>query len=197
MNVVIIDNYDSFTFNLFHYVQPWVDEVVVFRNNEFDLDDLEKYDGIIISPGPGLPKEAGNTMKVIDRYHKHKPIFGVCLGHQAIGEYFGAALENLPQVLHGRPSECQLIKVHDLFEGCGSDFLIGHYHSWVISRKDFPSSELTITAVDVDQNIMAIRHDRYPIEGVQFHPESILTPNGKMMMENWVKKLGTNFGKVE
>jgi anthranilate synthase component 2 len=176
-------------------VEPLVDEVIVLRNDAFELEDIEAFDGIILSPGPGLPEEAGLMPALIERYHKSKAILGVCLGHQAIGEFFGATLENLPQVLHGQPSECELIEEDSLFKECGRQFTIGHYHSWVISEKGFPSDELIITARDKDGHIMAIRHKALAIHGVQFHPESILTPKGKLMIHNWVAGLGINFVK--
>ncbi|NNC82280.1 MAG: aminodeoxychorismate/anthranilate synthase component II [Flavobacteriales bacterium] len=187
MRIAIIDNYDSFTYNLHHYAEPWVDKVVVIRNDEVEVDDLANYDGIILSPGPGLPAESGRLMEVIEMYHDRLPILGVCLGHQAIAEFFGGRLENLPQVIHGQPSECTALQEDLLFKGISSPFLIGHYHSWVVAEEGFPHEELLITAKNDAGHIMALRHKELPIHGVQFHPESILTPQGKTIMTNWIR----------
>ena len=193
MKVVIIDNYDSFTFNLHHYLEPWVGVVDVVRNDEFQMKDIEEYDGIILSPGPGLPEESGQLMELIETYYDSKPILGVCLGHQALGLFFGAALGNLPEVLHGQPSECKVVEEDMLFERVESPFLVGHYHSWVVSDIEFPHEELTVTARNYKGYIMAMHHNKYPIHSVQFHPESILTPQGKMMILNWVLSLKRTF----
>ncbi len=188
MKVLILDNYDSFTFNLYHYVEPLCEQVDVIRNDAVDMDKLSGYDGIILSPGPGLPAESGKLLELIERMHNMTPLLGICLGHQAIAEFFGATLINLPQVLHGQPTECRVIENDLLFEGCGKEFLVGHYHSWVVKEEGIPA-ELIVTAKNINGYIMALRHSNLPISAVQFHPESILTPMGKKMIQNWVDSL--------
>jgi anthranilate synthase component II len=185
MSVLIIDNYDSFTYNLKHYVEQFENEIVVKRNNEIELIEIANYDSIILSPGPGLPEQAGITLEVIREYANTKKILGVCLGHQAIAVAFGAKLKNLNQVLHGMSRETFLIKPNDLlFENIPNRFNCGRYHSWVIDNETFPS-KLEITAVDHENNIMALRHKEFPIFGVQFHPESILSEYGLEIIRNW------------
>ncbi len=174
--IVIIDNYDSFTYNLAHLVRELGAEVTVLRNDRFQLSELEGFDKIILSPGPGIPSEAGLLLDVIRTYAGRKPMLGVCLGHQAIGEVFGAKLENLSEVYHGVQSECT-------YEG--RRMLIGRYHSWVVSNEDFPDC-LEVTARTDDGQIMALRHRRFDIRGVQFHPESVLTPEGKALISEWL-----------
>ncbi len=184
MKTVIVDNFDSFTYNLVHYIEEINDErPVVYRNNEFELEDLEEFDIIVLSPGPGLPKDAGLLMKVIDRYHKTKIILGVCLGHQAIGEYFGAALKNLPKVYHG--VDCKLENLADatFYKGMNNP-TVGRYHSWVVKNDTLPDS-LSCTSTDTEGEIMSLKHNNLPIHGVQFHPESVLTPEGKQMLRSF------------
>ena len=185
MKIVIIDNYDSFTYNLSHLVKELGAEVTVVRNDQFELADLEQYSKIILSPGPGIPSEAGLLLDVIRTYAGKKPILGVCLGHQAIGEVFGAKLENLSDVFHGVATPCHIIADYPIFSGLERDITIGRYHSWVVSREDLPNC-LEITAVSDEGQIMALRHRELNIRGIQFHPESVLTPNGKKMLQNWL-----------
>ncbi len=183
---LIIDNYDSFTFNLVHYFEDLDCEVTVFRNDEFDIEEIEPYNKIVISPGPGLPNEAGLTKKVIEIYGKTKSILGICLGQQAIAEVFGANLMNLNTVTHGVATTIKVINDNELlFSNLDKEFEAGRYHSWAVNRDDFPEI-LEITAVDTDGIIMALRHKIYNICSVQFHPESILTPNGKIILKNWL-----------
>ena len=185
MKVVIIDNYDSFTYNLSHLVKELGAEVAVVRNDQFRLEELEQYSKIILSPGPGIPSEAGLLLDVIRTYAGRKPILGVCLGHQAIGEVFGAKLENLSDVFHGVATPCHIIADDPIFSGIPRDITIGRYHSWVVSREDFPDC-LEITAVSEQGQIMALRHRELNVRGIQFHPESILTPDGKKMLQNFL-----------
>ncbi len=188
MKVVIIDNYDSFTYNLSHLVKSLGYEVDVVRNDRFRIGDLEKYDKMILSPGPGIPSEAGLLLDVIRAYAGKKPILGVCLGHQAIGEVFGARLLNLSEVYHGVATPCRVTCFDTLFRKVGSEFTVGRYHSWVVSRDGFPEC-LKITAVSDDGQIMAMRHKEYPVYGVQFHPESVLTPEGGTIVRNFLENI--------
>ena len=185
MKIVIIDNYDSFTYNLSHLVKELGAEVTVLRNDQFELADLEQYNKIILSPGPGIPSEAGLLCDVIRTYAGRKPILGVCLGHQAIGEVFGAKLENLSDVFHGVATSCHIVADEPIFSGIERDITIGRYHSWVVSREDFPDC-LEITAVSDEGQVMALRHRQLNVRGIQFHPESVLTPDGKKMLQNWL-----------
>lgn len=184
--VVIIDNYDSFTYNLVHYLEDLNAKVTVYRNDEFELDELEKFDKILLSPGPGIPKDAGLLLDVIKKYASTKSILGVCLGQQAIAEVFGGSLINLKKVFHGVASRVKIIQEDSLLNNLPTEFEVGRYHSWVINPIDFPS-ELEITSVDENGEIMSIRHKTLDIKGVQYHPESILTPNGKKILENWLE----------
>ena len=184
-NIVIIDNYDSFTYNLSHMVKELGARVTVIRNDQFTLNQLKPFDKIILSPGPGIPSEAGLLTDVIKAYSGHKPILGVCLGHQAIGEVFGGRLENLPDVYHGVAAECTQYGNDYIFNGMPKRITIGRYHSWVVSKTSFPEC-LDITAVSDDGNIMALRHKHLDIHGIQFHPESVLTPEGKRIIQNWL-----------
>lgn len=197
MKIVIIDNYDSFTYNLSHLVKELGAEVTVLRNDQFALPDLEVYDKIILSPGPGIPKEAGLLLDVIKTYAGKKPILGVCLGHQAIGEAFGGKLENLSEVFHGVATEGTQLGNDPIFAGLPSRITMGRYHSWVVSREDFPDC-LEITAesqerLRVDEQssgmkqIMALRHKTLDIHGIQFHPESVLTPQGRIIIKNFIE----------
>ena len=186
MKVVIIDNYDSFTYNLSHLVKELGAEVTVFRNDMFKLEQLESYDKIILSPGPGMPCEAGLLLDVIKCYAGKKPILGVCLGHQAIGESFGGKLTNLSEVYHGVATPCTITKKDYLFEGLPEKIEIGRYHSWVVDNDDFPDC-LEVTSVSDEGYIMSLRHKEYDIRGIQYHPESVLTPDGKKIIENWLR----------
>lgn len=186
MKLLIFDNYDSFTYNIAHAVRSLGIEPDVIRNDKIDIDEIGVYDKIIISPGPGIPSEAGILPQLLERYATEKPILGVCLGHQAIGERFGARLRNLPTVYHGVSSEIRLTKDDYIFAGVAATFDVGRYHSWVVDRDSLPD-ELEITALSPDGEIMAMRHKVYDVRGVQFHPESILTPYGMAIIENWIK----------
>lgn len=185
MKTVIIDNYDSFTYNLNHLVKELGAEVCVVRNDRFNLDDIDAFDKIILSPGPGIPSEAGLLLDVIRRYAGRKPILGVCLGHQAIGEAFGGTLENLSEVFHGVATPCHIIAEDPLFKGIAPDFEVGRYHSWVVSRENFPDC-LEVTAVSDEGQVMALRHRTMEIHGIQFHPESVLTPEGRIIIQNFL-----------
>lgn len=185
MKIVIIDNYDSFTYNLSHVVKELGAEVTVLRNDKFELQELEHYDKIILSPGPGIPSEAGLLMDVIRTYAGKKPILGVCLGHQAIGEVFGAKLINLPEVFHGVATPCHIVGDDYIFRNLDKDITIGRYHSWVVANEELPAC-LEVTAISDEQQIMALRHKDYDIHGIQFHPESVLTPEGKKMIANFL-----------
>ena len=185
MKTVIIDNYDSFTYNLSHLVKELGAEVSVVRNDRFNLDDIDAFDKIILSPGPGIPSEAGLLLDVIRRYAGRKPILGVCLGHQAIGEAFGGTLENLSEVFHGVATPCHIIAEDPLFKGIAPDFEVGRYHSWVVSKENFPDC-LEVTAVSDEGQVMALRHRTMEIHGIQFHPESVLTPEGRIIIQNFL-----------
>ena len=185
MKIVIIDNYDSFTYNLSHLVKELGAEVTVVRNDQFELAELEPYSKIILSPGPGIPSEAGLLLDVIRTYAGKKPILGVCLGHQAIGEVFGGKLENLSDVFHGVATPCHIIADDPIFSGIERDITIGRYHSWVVSNENFPDC-LEVTAVSDEGQVMALRHKTLNVRCIQFHPESVLTPDGKKMLQNWL-----------
>lgn len=186
MKIVIIDNYDSFTYNLSHLLKELGAEVDVVRNDKFELKDLEQYDKIVLSPGPGIPSEAGLLLDVIRTYVGRKPILGVCLGHQAIGEVFGASLENLKEVYHGVQTEGTQLGNDYIFEGLPERVMMGRYHSWVVAKDSVPEC-LEVTAMSDDGEIMAMRHRQYDIHGIQFHPESVLTPEGKTIVGNFLK----------
>lgn len=186
MKIVIIDNYDSFTYNLSHLLKELGAEVDVVRNDKFELKDLEQYDKIVLSPGPGIPSEAGLLLDVIRTYAGRKPILGVCLGHQAIGEVFGASLENLKEVYHGVQTEGTQLGNDYIFEGLHERVMMGRYHSWVVAKDSVPEC-LEVTAMSDDGEIMAMRHRQYDIHGIQFHPESVLTPEGKTIVGNFLK----------
>ena len=186
MKVLIIDNYDSFTYNLVHLVQSILNQKIdVIRNDKLDLNQIGEYDKIILSPGPGIPDEAGQLKDVIKKYASTKSIFGVCLGLQAIAEVFGAELANMSHVYHGIASEIKLISDDKLFNKLPKTFLAGRYHSWIVSNNKLPAS-LEVTASDSDGSIMALSHKTYDVKGVQFHPESILTEHGEQIIRNWL-----------
>lgn len=187
MKVLLFDNYDSFTYNLHHILKELGVDVEVHRNDQISLEEVDRFSKILLSPGPGIPEEAGILLPLIKQYASTKSILGVCLGEQAIGEAFGAKLINLSEVHHGVSSEISITKTDQLFEGLGSTIEAGRYHSWVVSKEDFPNC-LEILAEDTEDNeIMAIRHKEYKVWGIQFHPESVLTPSGKTIIENWLK----------
>ncbi|EHQ26351.1 anthranilate synthase component II [Mucilaginibacter paludis] len=185
--ILIIDNYDSFTYNLVHLVNELGLECEVWRNDQFDLADVDQFDKIILSPGPGIPSEAGLLLQVIEQYAPTKSIFGVCLGQQAIAEVFGGTLYNLSRPMHGIATPIKVTGNNEvLFNGLPNEFKVGRYHSWVVANEGLPS-ELEVTAIDErDGSIMALRHKTYDVRGVQFHPESVLTEYGKEMMGNWL-----------
>jgi len=185
--ILILDNYDSFTYNLVHYVEANSNyEVDVFRNDKITLEEVDEYQTIILSPGPGLPKDAGILKAIIEEYASSKKILGVCLGMQAIGEVFGGTLVNLDQVFHGVATPIQVLEKEDaLFNYLPETFNVGRYHSWVIAEDNFPK-ELQITSVEENGQVMSLKHKEYSVYGVQFHPESILTEHGKEMITNFL-----------
>ncbi len=192
MKILVFDNYDSFTYNLVHLVEQITgNRVDVYRNDELPLEKIKGYDKILLSPGPGVPSEAGLLLPLIKEYAATKSILGVCLGHQAIGEAFGGTLTNLSTVYHGIATPVQQIanegKHSRLFEGLADEFIVGRYHSWVVDQQNFPT-DLRITAKEEHGYIMALEHKTFDVQGVQFHPESILTPDGAIILKNWLKK---------
>jgi anthranilate synthase component 2 len=189
MKILVFDNYDSFTYNLVHLVEKITHEKVdVFRNDKLPLENVKAYDKIILSPGPGVPTEAGLLLPLIKEYASSKSILGVCLGHQAIGEAFGGTLTNLSEVYHGVATTISQLEMgkSPLFAGLPQQVEVGRYHSWVVSKEGFPS-ELEITAEDDNGFIMGLQHKTYDVQGVQFHPESVLTPQGEVILRNWLK----------
>lgn len=187
IKIAVIDNYDSFTYNLVHYLEALDASVTVYRNDEFELTDLEPYTKILLSPGPGLPKEAGLLKETIATFASTKSILGICLGLQAIAEVFNSNLINLKPVLHGVSSKVTIKdEAEPLFHGINSPFEAGHYHSWAIDPLSI-SNELVVTSVNEDGHIMSIKHQIYDVKGVQFHPESILTPQGMLILKNWLE----------
>lgn len=185
MRIAMIDNYDSFTYNLVHLVKELGAEVKVFRNDQFQLEELEAFDKIMLSPGPGIPEEAGLLLEVVRTYAGKKPILGICLGEQAIGQVFGGKLVNLSRVFHGVQTPVHIAREDYIFQGLPQDILVGRYHSWVVDAETLPA-QLEILAVSDEIQVMALRHKEYDIRGIQFHPESVLTPEGKTMIQNWL-----------
>jgi len=187
MKILLLDNYDSFTYNLLHILEELGADVEVHRNDKITLEEVDRFDKILLSPGPGIPEEAGILLPLIRKYAPSKDILGVCLGEQAIGEAFGAKLINLTHVHHGVSSDIRVtVKDESLFSQLGKNFIAGRYHSWAVSREDFPDC-LEITAEDTEEKqIMALRHKEYNVRGIQFHPESVLTPEGRVIIENWI-----------
>jgi len=189
--ILVFDNYDSFTYNLVHLVEKIIHQKVdVYRNDEIALEKVKEYDKIILSPGPGIPEEAGQLLPLIKEYASSKSILGVCLGHQAIGEAFGGKLVNLSTVYHGVATEIIIGTSgsgtrSELFEGLPDKLEVGRYHSWIVSDEDFPD-ELEVTARDENNFIMGLQHKTFDVQGVQFHPESVLTPQGEKIMRNWL-----------
>lgn len=187
MKILVLDNYDSFVYNLVYILKQLGADVDVFRNDKIALEEVKKYDKILLSPGPGIPEEAGIMMDLLKEYKESKSIFGVCLGHQAIGEAFGARLENMGEVLHGVTTPCIVKDPEELlFQGIPGEFNVCRYHSWTVLPETFPEG-LKVTAVDDKGNVMAEAHSKYDVRGVQFHPEAYLTEYGVKMVENWVK----------
>lgn len=185
MKLLIFDNYDSFTYNIVHAVKSLGVEPIVKRNDRISLNEIDAFDSIIISPGPGIPSEAGILPQLLDQYADSKKILGICLGHQAIGEHFGAKLRNLSEVYHGIKSTITVTQPDYIFDGLPDRIDVGRYHSWVVDKDSLPDC-LEITSVSPDGEIMAMRHRELDIRGVQFHPESILTPDGIKIIENWI-----------
>jgi len=206
MKILVFDNYDSFTYNLVHLVEKILHQKVdVYRNDQIPLERVKEYDKIILSPGPGIPEEAGLLLALIKEYASSKSILGVCLGHQAIGEAFGGKLVNLSTVYHGVATLVKIVRrqtshvnneensrltshvSRNLFEGLPNEFDAGRYHSWIVSDEDFPE-ELEVTARDENNYIMALQHTKFDVQGVQFHPESVLTPRGEDILRNWLRE---------
>ncbi len=187
LSILVIDNYDSFTYNLVHAIKKISGlPVDVFRNDEISLDEIEKYDKIVLSPGPGLPEESGLLLEIIKKYAPKKSILGVCLGHQAIGEAFGGKLRNMNRVIHGMATPVKLTASRSvLFNGLPESFDVGRYHSWIVEKENLPEC-FEITSFDNEGMIMSMKHKVFDVEGVQFHPESVLTPLGEKMIENWL-----------
>lgn len=199
MKILVFDNYDSFTYNLVHLVEKIIHgKVEVYRNDQIALDKVKDYDKIILSPGPGIPSEAGLLLPLINEYASTKSILGVCLGHQAIGEAFGGKLVNLSTVYHGVATKIQVVNKVDekgsqlttyvsrgIFNGLPDEIEVGRYHSWIVAEEGFPA-ELEITAKDENGFVMGLQHKTYDVQGVQFHPESVLTPMGEVMLRNWL-----------
>ena len=187
MNILIFDNYDSFTYNLFHLVKELgYNDVEVHRNDRINLDEVERFDKIILSPGPGIPSETTGLLPLIRRFSPYKSILGVCLGHQAIAEAFGGHLINLKSVYHGIATPIKVVAEHRIFADLPKKFEVGRYHSWIADTNGFPE-ELEITAIDEEGQIMALRHHKFDVNGVQFHPESVLTPLGKNILKQFLK----------
>jgi len=191
MKILVFDNYDSFTYNLVHLVEKIIHvKVEVFRNDQLPLEEIKRYDKIILSPGPGIPNEAGLLLPLINEYAATKSILGVCLGHQAIGDAFGGRLVNLDEVYHGVATPINISQYKsdvckNLFQGLPDKIDVGRYHSWIVSDENFPA-ELEVTARDENGFIMALKHKTFDVQGVQFHPESVLTPEGETIMRNWL-----------
>lgn len=185
MKVLVVDNYDSFVYNIVHLLyEIGVAEIAIIKNDQLDFSSIHQYDKIVLSPGPGIPKDAGMMPQLLTEFASTKSILGICLGHQAIAEHFGTNLINLSVPLHGVASNIEIVKADYLFENLPKHFKIGHYHSWVVS--DAISDDLEILAKDAFGNIMAIKHKKYDVRGLQFHPESILTENGRVILTNWI-----------
>jgi anthranilate synthase component II len=192
MKILVFDNYDSFTYNLVHLVEKITNiKVDVFRNDEISLADIDLYDKIILSPGPGIPSEAGLLLPLVKKYAATKSILGVCLGHQAIAEAFGGTLINLDTVYHGVATPINILNEQaQVLSNLGSEIIVGRYHSWIVSNENFPD-ELEVTATDENGYIMALQHKTYDVQGVQFHPESVLTPDGEQILRNWLSLSAT------
>lgn len=185
--LLVLDNYDSFTYNLVHLVEKVSDiSFDVVRNDKISLEEINKYDKILLSPGPGLPKDAGIMPELLKKYSPTKSILGVCLGMQAIGETFNSKLKNLDTVFHGLATPIDIIQEDIIFEGCPKQFNVGRYHSWVVDQNGL-SPDLVVTATDENKNIMALKHKIFDVRGVQFHPESILSEQGETIIRNWLK----------
>ena len=185
MKILILDNYDSFTHNLYHYVKQFEEDVLVVKNDKISFSGIKSFDKILLSPGPGLPDEHQNLKTIINEYAQSKSILGICLGHQAIAECFGGILKNLENVMHGVSTEISFLEEDVIFNNIPNKIKVGHYHSWVIDEKTLPSC-FAVTSKNEDGIIMSIHHKEYDVKGVQFHPESILTEYGLLMIKNWI-----------
>ncbi len=185
MRVLVIDNYDSFVYNLVHYLEEMDCEVIVKRNDELNIEEVQNYDKILLSPGPGIPDEAGLLKEIIKKYASSKSILGVCLGHQAIAEVFGGSLLNMNEVYHGIASPIKVLKKDTLYQDLPKTLQVGRYHSWVV-KSPLPK-DLEITSIDENGQIMSLKHKKYDVHGVQYHPESVLTEQGKAILKNWLK----------
>jgi anthranilate synthase component 2 len=187
MKILVLDNYDSFTYNLVHIIRALGHQPAIFRNDKITVEDVNQYDKILLSPGPGIPDEAGIMKQVIKGYAATKSILGICLGHQGIAEVFGAKLYNIPDVLHGVTSVAQVKDPTEIiFNNVSDSFQCTHYHSWAVKPESI-SSELKVTSLNKDGMVMAISHVKYDVKGLQFHPESVMTPEGPKMIENWLR----------
>lgn len=189
MKILVLDNYDSFVYNLVHIIRElgFGENLDVYRNDKISIEEVEKYDKILLSPGPGIPAEAGIMLQLIEKYGPTKSILGVCLGHQAIGEVYGARLYNMPVVLHGVGTDVRIVKSDEyLFKDVPDTFQVCRYHSWAV-EKNSVNGKLAITSLDENDIVMGISHTEYDVRGVQFHPESVITENGKIMMRNWLE----------
>jgi anthranilate synthase component 2 len=186
MKILVLDNYDSFTYNLVYILRELNDQVDIYRNDKIALEDVGKYDKILLSPGPGIPSEAGILQDVVREYGASKSILGICLGHQGIGEVYGAALENMTDVLHGISDTAFVTDSSErIFRGLPSEIKVGRYHSWTVMPDTFPS-DLQVTALDEKGRVMGLSHKTYDVKGLQFHPESVLTEHGREMLQNWL-----------
>ena len=185
MKILVIDNYDSFTYNLVHSLKKFADDITVVRNDGIALEEVNNYDKILLSPGPGIPDEANLLKPIIEKYAATKSIFGVCLGQQAIGEVFGGTLTNLEKVYHGVATKVTKTEDDFIFNDLPNEFEVGRYHSWVVSNENLPA-QLIVTSTDKNGQIMSMKHAHFDIRGVQYHPESVLTPYGKKILENWL-----------
>ncbi|MBL7877151.1 MAG: aminodeoxychorismate/anthranilate synthase component II [Cyclobacteriaceae bacterium] len=186
MKILVLDNYDSFTYNLVHLIRANGFSLDIIRNDKIDLSEIKKYDKILLSPGPGIPEEAGIMKPLVKEYGATKSILGICLGHQGIAEVYGASLYNIPSVLHGVTSMAQITSEEEyLFNGVPQTFQATHYHSWAV-RPDSLTPDLKVTSTNTEGMVMAISHVRYDVKGFQFHPESIMTPDGPKMIKNWL-----------
>lgn len=187
MKIFVVDNFDSFTYNLVHILEQLANDVIVRRNNSIHINDINDFDKIVFSPGPGVPSDAQIMFDILDKFKETKPILGVCLGHQAIGEYFGSKLINMPEVNHGREFATHIINNDYIYNDIPQTFYSGRYHSWIIDKNNL-SETLEITSIDDTKNIMSIKHKNFDIRGVQYHPESIMTKYGFEILKNWIKQ---------
>lgn len=188
MRILLLDNYDSFTFNLAHYLEDLDQDISVIRNDKISVEEVEAFDAIVFSPGPGIPENAGNMPEIIKAYLDKKPMLGICLGMQAMAEAVGGELNNMDKVYHGCASDCEILIPDTIFTGLSNEFVVGRYHSWEV-KNNLPKDFNIIAVEKVEKTVMAIKHKDFPVWGLQFHPESILTPNGKDILNNWIKAI--------